>query len=201
MLFSTLQQMAPMVASRTCLILTLLFFTLLASSLNSASPTSACQFTFLDGKKLYNYTLSSPIPNFPHGILSEDGCTLSLSLSMNSDLAVPLFRRFLWSFILLILIIYIYFVLIWLSLATIPWFKFLETFIMGLFNWCYYGNVCSEVSARLLEFSCLEEPGTNELEKEFTLFKCDWLVCKQLMCQLCAPDRKFSYLLSLFLCL
>jgi hypothetical protein len=51
----------------------------LSSSLSSATPTSACQFNFRDGNKLYNYTLSSPIRNFPHGILSEDGSSLSLS--------------------------------------------------------------------------------------------------------------------------
>jgi hypothetical protein len=54
----------------------------LSSSLSSATPTSACQFNFRDGNKLYNYTLSSPIRNFPHGILSEDGSSLSLSLSL-----------------------------------------------------------------------------------------------------------------------
>ncbi|XP_020968990.1 uncharacterized protein LOC107623898 isoform X2 [Arachis ipaensis] len=32
-----------------------------------------CDYTFNDGNKLYNYTLSSPIRHFPHGILSEDG--------------------------------------------------------------------------------------------------------------------------------
>ncbi|GAU29405.1 hypothetical protein TSUD_149750 [Trifolium subterraneum] len=53
----------------------LIIFTILAlsSSFSSATPTTACQFNFRDANKLYNYTLSSPIPNFPHGILSEDG--------------------------------------------------------------------------------------------------------------------------------
>lgn len=66
--------------ARTWLILTL--FTVLhrLASLSSPTPTTACKFTFLDRNKLYNYTLSSPIRNFPHGILSEDGCTLFPSL-------------------------------------------------------------------------------------------------------------------------
>ncbi|KAK7305922.1 hypothetical protein VNO77_43835 [Canavalia gladiata] len=55
------------------IILTLFTVLRLLASLTSATPTATCQFTFLDAKKLYNYTLSSPIRNFPHGILSEDG--------------------------------------------------------------------------------------------------------------------------------
>ncbi|RDX75018.1 hypothetical protein CR513_45152, partial [Mucuna pruriens] len=47
-------------------------FTLLRV-ITTATATAPCQFTFLDGYKLYNYTLSSPIRNFPHGVLSEDG--------------------------------------------------------------------------------------------------------------------------------
>ncbi|KAJ7959597.1 Autophagy-related protein [Quillaja saponaria] len=40
----------------------------------SLDPASAvCDFSFLDGNKLYNYTLASPIRQFPHGVLSEDG--------------------------------------------------------------------------------------------------------------------------------
>ncbi|XP_061351707.1 uncharacterized protein LOC133296597 isoform X2 [Gastrolobium bilobum] len=46
---------------------------LLASLSSAADAAAACEFTFLDRNKLYNYTLSSPIRNFPHGILSEDG--------------------------------------------------------------------------------------------------------------------------------
>ncbi|KAJ4826346.1 hypothetical protein Tsubulata_037591 [Turnera subulata] len=40
-------------------------------SLNSVS--AVCEFSFLDGKKIYNFSLASPLPNFPHGVLSEDG--------------------------------------------------------------------------------------------------------------------------------
>ncbi|KAI4306876.1 hypothetical protein L6164_030118 [Bauhinia variegata] len=40
-------------------------------SLNSA--TAFCDFSFIDGNKLYNYTLTSPTRKFPHGVLSEDG--------------------------------------------------------------------------------------------------------------------------------
>ncbi|KAK7311189.1 hypothetical protein RJT34_09159 [Clitoria ternatea] len=55
--------------------LIIIFITLfsLFHHLATAIPTSTCEFTFLDGNKLYNYTISSPIRNFPHGILSEDG--------------------------------------------------------------------------------------------------------------------------------
>lgn len=50
-------------------------FTLLLHLISAASAAAAapCRFTFRDQNKLYNYTLSSPIRNFPHGILSEDG--------------------------------------------------------------------------------------------------------------------------------
>ncbi|KAG4934853.1 hypothetical protein JHK85_049772 [Glycine max] len=60
-----------MVAQR---IIIVTFFTLLLlQHLTFATATALCQFSFLDGNTLYNYTLSSPIRNFPHGILSEDG--------------------------------------------------------------------------------------------------------------------------------
>ncbi|KAL5076694.1 hypothetical protein RYX36_015678 [Vicia faba] len=62
--------MALLAAQRT--LLTLFTAIVLSPSLTLATST-ACQFTFRDGDKLYNYTLSSPIRNFPHGILSEDG--------------------------------------------------------------------------------------------------------------------------------
>lgn len=79
--------MALVAAQRTYLIFTVVLLS--SSYISLATPTTACQFTFLDGNKLYNYTLSSPIRNFPHGILSEDGCTLSLS--MFPDLTVTHF--------------------------------------------------------------------------------------------------------------
>ncbi|XP_027335872.1 uncharacterized protein LOC113849860 [Abrus precatorius] len=50
-----------------------LFHLLVSLTSATATATSTCRFSFLDSNKLYNYTLSSPIPNFPHGILSEDG--------------------------------------------------------------------------------------------------------------------------------
>lgn len=65
--------MALLAPQRTCLIFTLFTLFVLSYSLSSATPTTACKFSFRDGNKLYNYTLSSPIRNFPHGILSEDG--------------------------------------------------------------------------------------------------------------------------------
>uniref|UniRef100_A0A7N0UFD0 Autophagy-related protein 27 n=3 Tax=Kalanchoe fedtschenkoi TaxID=63787 RepID=A0A7N0UFD0_KALFE len=37
------------------------------------SVSAVCDFSFVDRNKLYNYSLASPIRNFPHGILSEDG--------------------------------------------------------------------------------------------------------------------------------
>ncbi|KAF7816517.1 Cln5-like protein [Senna tora] len=40
-------------------------------SLNSAS--AVCDFSYSDGNKIYNYTLTSSMHDFPHGVLSEDG--------------------------------------------------------------------------------------------------------------------------------
>uniref|UniRef100_A0A3Q7GLH6 Trichome birefringence-like N-terminal domain-containing protein n=1 Tax=Solanum lycopersicum TaxID=4081 RepID=A0A3Q7GLH6_SOLLC len=37
------------------------------------SVYGTCQFSFEQDNKLYNYSLTKPIRNFPHGILSEDG--------------------------------------------------------------------------------------------------------------------------------
>ncbi|KAM7271064.1 hypothetical protein ACFE04_030278 [Oxalis oulophora] len=37
------------------------------------TTTGVCELSFIERNKLYNYTLASPISNFPHGILSEDG--------------------------------------------------------------------------------------------------------------------------------
>lgn len=39
-----------------------------------------CQPSFEKDNKLYNYSLTNPIRNFPHGILSEDGYSLFLFL-------------------------------------------------------------------------------------------------------------------------
>ncbi|XP_028058634.1 uncharacterized protein LOC114262471 [Camellia sinensis] len=40
-------------------------------SLNSVS--AICELSIVDHNKLYNYSLASPSPKFPHGVLSEDG--------------------------------------------------------------------------------------------------------------------------------
>lgn len=37
------------------------------------SVSAICDFSFVDRNKLYNYSLASPIRNFPHGVRSEDG--------------------------------------------------------------------------------------------------------------------------------
>ena len=45
--------------------------------------SAICDFSLTDDDKLYNYNLASPSPNFPHGVLSEDGYLLPpLSLSL-----------------------------------------------------------------------------------------------------------------------
>ncbi|CAM8949343.1 unnamed protein product [Rhodiola kirilowii] len=38
-----------------------------------SSVSAVCDFSFVDRNKLYNYSLASPIRNFPHGVRSEDG--------------------------------------------------------------------------------------------------------------------------------
>ncbi|KAK4353171.1 hypothetical protein RND71_028689 [Anisodus tanguticus] len=45
-----------------------LIFATIVSSVNAT-----CQLSFEQNNKLYNYSLTNPIRNFPHGILSEDG--------------------------------------------------------------------------------------------------------------------------------
>ncbi|KAL6545123.1 hypothetical protein OROHE_009788 [Orobanche hederae] len=37
------------------------------------SVSSLCELSFKDKNKVYNYSLASPVRNFPHGVLSEDG--------------------------------------------------------------------------------------------------------------------------------
>lgn len=49
------------------LLLPLIFATIITSVYGT------CQLSFEQGNKLYNYSLTNPIRNFPHGILSEDG--------------------------------------------------------------------------------------------------------------------------------
>lgn len=51
-----------------------LFFLALLLRLNLKSIFAAtCEYDTLERNKLYSYSLSSPINNFPHGVLSEDG--------------------------------------------------------------------------------------------------------------------------------
>ncbi|OIT04488.1 hypothetical protein A4A49_34245 [Nicotiana attenuata] len=61
---------AAIFPNRHSLILLLLplIFTAIFRSVNAT-----CQFSFEQNNKLYNYSLTAPIRNFPHGILSEDG--------------------------------------------------------------------------------------------------------------------------------
>ncbi|KAK9283878.1 hypothetical protein L1049_012133 [Liquidambar formosana] len=37
------------------------------------SVSAVCEFSVIDSNKVYNYSLASPSPQFPHGVLSEDG--------------------------------------------------------------------------------------------------------------------------------
>lgn len=40
----------------------------------SLDPVSAvCELSFVVRDKVYSFNLVSPLPNFPHGVLSEDG--------------------------------------------------------------------------------------------------------------------------------
>ncbi|XP_021654463.2 uncharacterized protein LOC110645563 [Hevea brasiliensis] len=49
--------------------------------LNAVS--AVCQLSFVDGHKLFNFSLASPLPKYPHGVLSEDGFyKLSVNESM-----------------------------------------------------------------------------------------------------------------------
>lgn len=65
---------ATIFPNRLSLILLLLplIFTAIFRSVNAT-----CQLSFEQNNKLYNYSLTTPIRNFPHGILSEDGYFLS----------------------------------------------------------------------------------------------------------------------------
>ncbi|GLT92922.1 hypothetical protein SLE2022_107330 [Rubroshorea leprosula] len=38
-----------------------------------SSVSAVCDFSFINDNKLYNFSLVSPLPGFPHGVLSEDG--------------------------------------------------------------------------------------------------------------------------------
>ncbi|XP_022146857.1 uncharacterized protein LOC111015954 [Momordica charantia] len=50
-----------------------IFFMILHQISPFNSVFSLCEFSFLNNGKMYNFNLASPVSNFPHGILSEDG--------------------------------------------------------------------------------------------------------------------------------
>ncbi|XVF84069.1 hypothetical protein PTKIN_Ptkin16aG0545100 [Pterospermum kingtungense] len=54
-------------------LLLLLVVLLLTIELRVNSVTGLCEHSFIDRNKLYNFSLASPLPRFPHGVLSEDG--------------------------------------------------------------------------------------------------------------------------------
>lgn len=41
--------------------------------LGSNSASALCELSYRANNKLYNYSLASPLPRYPHGVLSEDG--------------------------------------------------------------------------------------------------------------------------------
>ncbi|XVF24185.1 hypothetical protein REPUB_Repub13aG0105700 [Reevesia pubescens] len=51
----------------------LLIILLLTIQLRVNSVIGRCEHSFVDRNKLYNFSLASPLPRFPHGVLSEDG--------------------------------------------------------------------------------------------------------------------------------
>lgn len=53
--------------------LLILLIVLLTIQLRVNSVIGLCEHSFIDRKKLYNFSLASPLPRFPHGVLSEDG--------------------------------------------------------------------------------------------------------------------------------
>ncbi|XP_007008865.2 PREDICTED: uncharacterized protein LOC18585797 [Theobroma cacao] len=54
-------------------LLLLLVNLLLTIQLRVNSVTGLCELSFVERNKLYNFSLASPLPRFPHGVLSEDG--------------------------------------------------------------------------------------------------------------------------------
>ncbi|XP_022748303.1 uncharacterized protein LOC111297955 isoform X2 [Durio zibethinus] len=56
--------------SRRLLVLIILLLTI---QLRVNSVIGLCELSFIDSNKLYNFSLASPLPRFPHGVLSEDG--------------------------------------------------------------------------------------------------------------------------------
>ncbi|XWS56777.1 hypothetical protein CRYUN_Cryun09bG0114700 [Craigia yunnanensis] len=53
--------------------LLLLIILLLTIRLRVNSVIGLCEYSFVDRNNLYNFSLASPLPRFPHGVLSEDG--------------------------------------------------------------------------------------------------------------------------------
>ncbi|XP_015877457.3 uncharacterized protein LOC107413917 [Ziziphus jujuba] len=62
-----------MVIRSDSLIWLLLLSTILHGVFFLNSVSAVCEFSITEGDKLYNFNLASPIPKFPHGVLSEDG--------------------------------------------------------------------------------------------------------------------------------
>lgn len=55
-------------------------FTILHRVMSFNSVSANCHLSVISDSKLYNYSLESPMPLYPHGVQSEDGYSLSLSL-------------------------------------------------------------------------------------------------------------------------
>ena len=61
------------------------------------SVSTVCELSVIDNNKLYNYSLATPTPEFPHGVLSEDGYSLSLWFFLFSfDLGILIFFVFIY---------------------------------------------------------------------------------------------------------
>uniref|UniRef100_A0A2P2KRS9 Uncharacterized protein n=1 Tax=Rhizophora mucronata TaxID=61149 RepID=A0A2P2KRS9_RHIMU len=41
--------------------------------LHNHSESRVCELSYFDGEKVYSFSLASPRPKYPHGVLSEDG--------------------------------------------------------------------------------------------------------------------------------
>ncbi|KAF6146944.1 hypothetical protein GIB67_036663 [Kingdonia uniflora] len=58
----------------TKLLLFLTITTVILDRVDSELVSPVCELSVKQDNKVYKYSLSSPIPNYPHGVLSEDGC-------------------------------------------------------------------------------------------------------------------------------
>lgn len=56
-----------------CFLFPLFFNAAILHGLGLNSVSAACELSYRDRNKIYNYSLASPLSKFPHGILSEDG--------------------------------------------------------------------------------------------------------------------------------